>query len=105
LSAWTKDELDRIGGADNDDLYISSAVKGRAAAWYRATGVTGRGHVSAGKVEKDVAFEASDHGLDDAIDAAYRAKYRQYGARIVNSCLSADARSTTIRLIPEPHST
>jgi hypothetical protein len=40
------------------------------------------------------------HGLEDHIDAAYRAKYRRYAGRILNSVLSPEAQSTTLKLEP-----
>jgi hypothetical protein len=38
--------------------------------------------------------------LNDAIDAAYRVKYLRYQAKIVDSIVSPEARSATIRLLP-----
>jgi hypothetical protein len=35
-----------------------------------------------------------------AIDAAYHAKYDQYGPRIVNTVVGSDAATVTIRLVP-----
>src|SRR5690242_13115812 len=85
---WTSDELDKIGKADEleiaslrrdgtlrkpvtvwvvrygDDLYVRSGY-GRDAAWYRGTQVRHEGHIKAGGVDKDVAFEDADHALDD----------------------------------------
>ena len=34
------------------------------------------------------------------IDAAYRTKYRRYGARFVNPLVSPEARAATIKLVP-----
>ncbi len=123
MTAWTNDELNRIGGADElqiaplrgdgtprkpvtiwivragDDLYVRSGY-GRGAAWFRATRLRREGHISAGGVEKDVAFEDPDPAVNDQIDAAYQAKYNHYGARYVSSVVTAEARSTTIRLMP-----
>jgi hypothetical protein len=83
-----------------DALYIRSAVKGRDAAWFRAIPGTHKGRIWAAGVEKDVTFEVASHDLDDEIDAAYRAKYRRYSGRILNSVLTPEARSTTIKLVP-----
>ena len=41
---------------------------------------------------------------NDQIDAAYRAKYHRYAASIINSIVSAAARSATIKLVPRPTS-
>ena len=56
--------------------------------------------ISAGGVEKDVAFEAADDGINDRVDTAYRTKYRRYVATYVPPMLSPDARATTLKLVP-----
>jgi len=124
MTAWTSDELAKIGAAEemqiaplqrdgtlrkpvtvwvvrhDDSLYARSAVKGRDAAWFRGVQETHEGRIWAGKVEKDVTFEEADHDIDHELDAAYRAKYRRYAGRILNSVLTPEARSTTIKLVP-----
>jgi hypothetical protein len=123
MTAWTSDELDRIGRAEElhiaplrrdgtlrkpvtiwvvrhgDGLYVRSAY-GRTAAWFRATQTRHEGHVDAGGIGKDVAFADPDPALNDQIDAAYRAKYHRYGPRYVDPIVAQEARSTTIRLVP-----
>ncbi len=123
MANWTKDELTKIGSAEEleiqslrrdgslrnpvtiwvvrlgDDLYVR-AVNGRTGAWFRGTQVRRQGRIQAGGVEKDVTFEDADPGLNDQIDAAYRAKYRRYAANIVNSILTPQARASTIKLVP-----
>src|SRR5262245_17475628 len=122
MTAWTSDELTKIGTADElqlaslrrdgtlrnpvtiwvvrhgDDLYVRS-VNGRTGAWFRGTQVRHEGHIQAGGVDIDVTFVDADHDLDDQIDTSYRTKYRRYGARFVNPVVSAEARSTTIKLV------
>lgn len=124
MAEWTKDELARIGRAEeidiaafrrdgtmrsrvtvwsathDDALYVRSAVKGRNAAWYRGVQETHQGRIWGGGIEKDVTFVDADHKIDDEIDAAYRSKYRRYTGRILNSCLTPEARSTTTKLVP-----
>jgi hypothetical protein len=87
-------------------LYVRS-INGPTAAWYRGTRIRHEGHVTAGGVDRDVTFVdvADDTALNDAVDAAYRQKYRRYAASIVDSIVSATARSTTIRLVPQPTDT
>jgi hypothetical protein len=127
MTAWTTDELTKIAAADElqiayqrrdgtlgrprtiwvvrhgDDLYVRS-VNGRTSAWFRGTQARHEGHVQAGGVSKDVAFADAGHGIDDQIDAAYRAKYREYAANIVNSIVTPQARAATLRLAPQtPH--
>ena len=83
-----------------DDMYVRSAVKGRSAAWYRGVLETNQGRIWAGRVEKDVSFVAAEPAVFDEVDAAYRSKYRRYAGRILNSCLTPEARATTLKLLP-----
>jgi hypothetical protein len=124
MSAWTNDELNKIGTAEEleiaslrrdgtlrnpvtiwvvrlgDHLYVRS-VNGRTSAWFRAAQVRHEGWVRAGGVEKDVAFvEETDSGINDQIDAAYRIKYRRYAESIIRSIVSPKARAATIKLVP-----
>jgi hypothetical protein len=122
-AAWSAGELTRIGRAEEleiaavrrdrtlrkpvtvwvvrhgDDLYVRS-VKGRDGAWFRGVQATHEGRARAGGVEKDVTFVEASHDFDEEIDAAYRQKYRRYAGRILNSVLTPDARSATIKLMP-----
>jgi len=122
MSAWTADELARIGGAGEldiatrrangtlrtprivwvvrlgDGLYVRS-VNGPDAAWYRGTRTRMQGHVRSGGIDTDVAFVDADHGLDDALDEAYRTKYRS-SPSAVDHITSSQARSTAIELVP-----
>ena len=124
MANWTRDELDTIGKADElqivtvrgdgtkrkpvtiwvvrvgDDLYVRSGYGDRAA-WYRGTQSRRDGQITAGGVAKDVRFEeAADPALNDGIDAAYRSKYLHHGAQWVDPMVAAEARSTTIKLVP-----
>jgi hypothetical protein len=122
MSAWTDDELSRIGAADElqiasrrrdgtlrspvtiwvvrlgDDLYVRS-VYGRGSSWFRGVQVRHEGHIRAGGVDRDVALVETDD-LADEIDDAYRTKYHRYAASIVDSTASPDARAATLRLVP-----
>ena len=123
MPAWTTDELDKIGKAEElelqslrrdgtlrdpvtiwvirlgDDLYVRP-VKGRTGPWFRGTQTRHEGHISAGDVEKDVTFMETDPTLNDRIDAAYRNKYRRYASNIVGSIVTPQARSGTLKLVP-----
>jgi hypothetical protein len=123
MTAWTSDEINRIGATEElqiasvrhdgtlrppvtiwvvrhgGDLYVRS-VNGRTGAWFRGTQVRHEGHIRAGGVDKDVTFVDADSGINDQIDAAYRAKYRRYAPSIINSVLTPKARSATIKLVP-----
>ena len=121
MTQWTGDELTRIGRAEeleiasfrrdgtlrkpvtiwvvrhDGTLYVRS-VNGRSATWFRGTQERHEGRIWAGGVEKDVTFVDAAHEIDDEVDAAYRAKYRRYVGSILNSVLTPEARSTTIKL-------
>ena len=124
MSGWTLDELGRIGQAeelelasqrndrslrnpvimwvvrDGDELYVRS-MHGPAGAWFRGTQTRHEGHIRSGGVDKDVAFVVdTDSTLNDRLDAAYRGKYRRYGANIIGSVVNPEARAATIRLVP-----
>ena len=123
MTAWTSDELSKIGAAEElqiasvrrdgtlrnpvtiwvvrhgDDLYVRS-VNGRTASWFRGAQVRHDGRIWAGGVEKDVTFVDADHDIDDQIDAAYRTKYRRYAVSIISHIVSPEARSATIKLLP-----
>lgn len=121
MTAWTNDELTKIGAAEEleiaprrrdgtlrrplpvwvvrlgDDLYVRS-VNGRGAAWFHAAQVRHEGRIRAGGVEKDVTLvEADDR--NDEIDAAYWAKYRRYPS-IVPHIVNDQARAATLKLLP-----
>ena len=124
MSAWTGEELARIGEAGEmdiaacradgtlrkprivwvvrlgDGLYVRS-VNGPDAAWYRGARTRMQGHIRAGGVDTDVTFVDADHGLDDAIDEVYRIKYR-YSPAAVGHITGEQARATTIELVPRP---
>jgi hypothetical protein len=123
MTAWTAGVLDAIGGTEEieitalrpdgtlrkpviiwiarvgDDLYVRSAY-GRAAAWYRGTQARHEGRIKAGSVQKDIAFEAVEPALHDAIDAAFRTKYHRHPVQYVNMVLTQEARFTTLRVVP-----
>jgi hypothetical protein len=124
MTAWTSDELTKIGAAEElqiatlrpdgtlrkpvtiwivrhgDDLYVRS-VNGRTAAWFRGTQARHEGQIRAAGVEKDVTFvEETDPTINDQIDTVYRTKYRRYAASIISSIVSPEARSATIKLVP-----
>lgn len=123
MSAWTSDELKKIGTAEElqiaslradgtlrqpviiwvvrlgDDLFVRS-VNGRTSGWFRGVQTRHEGHIQAGGVEKDVTFvEETDSAINDQIDAAYRTKYRRY-PQYVAPLLPPAARAATIKLVP-----
>jgi len=120
---WTKDQLDKVARTEEvqiasarrdgmlgkpvtvwivrhgDDLYLRS-VRGPKGNWFRSTQDRHEGRIQAGGVQQDVAFVDADHVIDDEVDAAYRTKYRRYAGSVLNSVLTPEARSTTIKLVP-----
>jgi hypothetical protein len=124
MADWTGEELEAIGRADElqiaptradgtlrrptpiwvvrvgDDLYVRS-YRGRDGRWFRAAQATDEGHITAGGVEKDVRFvESGDEATNEAVDREYLAKYGRYGARYTDPMVAAEARTTTIKLVP-----
>jgi hypothetical protein len=122
MSTWTSDELNEIESADEldlasvrrdgtlrnpvtmwvvrhgDDLYVRS-VNGRGSSWFRGAQAQHEAHILAGGVDKDVSLVETDD-VNDALDAAYRAKYRRYAENIVDSVLTPQARAATLKLVP-----
>jgi len=123
MAAWTADELDRVGAAEElevssvrqdgslrpyttiwvvrvgDEIFIRSAY-GPRNGWFRHALASGRGRVRAGGVEKDVTFEQAGAEVRDAVDAAYHAKYDSHGPQIVGTVVGEGQELTTLRLHP-----
>ena len=128
MTAWKSDALARIGSAEEvqiaplrrdgrlgkpvvvwivrhgGDLYVRS-VRGPGGHWFRGVQERHEGRIGVGRVQQDVTFVDADHDIDEAVDAAYRTKYRRYAGSILNSVLTPEARSTTIKLVPRPSRT
>ena len=122
MTAWTSDELSKIGAAEElelaavrrdgslrkpvtiwvvrheDDLYVRS-VNGRESSWFRGAQARHEAHVEAGGADKDVLLVETDD-VNDELDAAYRAKYRRYAESIVGSIVTPQARAATLKLVP-----
>ena len=100
MAPWSTDELRRIAGADDlhiapfrddgvtygtltwiwsvvvdDDLYVR-AYNGKASGWYKAAVRQKAGRIVVAGMTEDVTFEPADGPVNDRIDDAYRAKYR-----------------------------
>lgn len=122
MSAWTSDELNRIGAAEEldlasvrsdgtfrkpvtmwvvrhgDDLYVRS-VNGRGSSWFRGAQARHQAHIRAGGVDNDVTLGETDD-VGDEVDAAYRAKYGRRYPSIVPAIVAPDARAATLKLVP-----
>lgn len=123
MTAWTPDELARIGRADElriastrpdgslrpyvviwavragDDLYVRSAY-GSSNPWFVRALASRAGRVRAGGVERDVTFADAPAEAHGAIDEAYHAKYDRYGPGIVGLVVGPKVRDVTLRLLP-----
>jgi hypothetical protein len=120
---WTTDELGRIGRAEElqiapqrrdgslcrplpiwvvrvgDDLFVRS-WRGADGGWYRAAEGTHQADMSAEGVAKHVTLADAGDDVNDAVDAAYRAKYGRHSG-YVEPMVAPEARATTLRLVPD----
>ena|SRR2546426_1107387 len=121
MSAWSRDELQRI--AETDDLHVSPlrqdgetygtptwiwsvvvgdglflrAYNGKESSWFQAA-LRKAGRVTAAGSTKEVTFEPVEGPINDQIDGAHRTKYQ--GSPYLNPMISSRARSATFRVIP-----
>lgn len=121
---WTADQLHRLARAQElrvagrrtdgslrplvivwavvvDGAVLLRSVRGAEGGWYRGVVQLHEGRIESGGVNADVRFTdvPADDPLQDAIDAAYAAKYRAYPGS-VESITAAGARATTLRVDP-----
>jgi hypothetical protein len=120
-AAWTPEELAALGAAEKLEvaparpdgslrpptriwvvrvggrLYVRS-WRGRSGRWLDAALATHAGRVSGGGLEHDVEFVEVESAVDDAVDDAFRAKYR--GSSYLEAMLRPEARATTLELVP-----
>ncbi len=124
--SWSKDELRKI--AEADDLHIAPfredgktygtptwiwsvmvdgglyvrGYNGKNSRWYQAAVRQKAGRIAAAGMTKEVSFEPVDRPADermgDAIDDAYRAKYRN--SPYLKPMISARARAATVKIMP-----
>lgn len=124
MTAWSKDELRRIAEADDlhisplredgvtygtptwiwsvalDDALYVRAYNGQESRWYRAALRQKAGRISAAGMTREVTFEPVDGPINDRIDDAYRATYRDspYLGPMIGA--RARARSATVKVMP-----
>jgi hypothetical protein len=122
VAAWSQDELRNIG--ETDDLHISPfredgitygtptwiwsvvvdgglyvrAYNGQDSRWYQAAMRQKAGRITVAGLTKEVTFEPVDGPINDRIDEAYRAKYRD--SRYLSPMIGARARSATVKIVP-----
>ncbi len=122
MKTWSKDELRKIAEADDlhispfredgvtygtptwiwsvavdDGLYVR-AYNGQNSSWYRAAVRQQAGRISAAGMAKEVSFGPVAGPINDRIDNAYRAKYRN--SPYLGPMIGAQARSATLRVLP-----
>ena len=119
---WTQTELELIGQADElefaslsddgalspfvtmwvvrvgEEIYVRSAG-GASRPWFQRATSSGTGHIRAGGIEAEVAFDKAPVGADIEIDASYHEKYDRYGSTIVGHVTGPGAHQVTIRLV------
>jgi hypothetical protein len=122
MTEWAKDELAKI--AVSDDLHVAPlredgvtagtptwiwsvvvdgalcarAYNGRNSRWFAAALRERAGRITAAEMTKEVVFEPVEGALNDAIDEAYRRKYR--GSPYLDPMIGARARAATVRIVP-----
>lgn len=121
MGKWAKDELRKI--AESDDLHISPfredgktygtptwiwsvsfdgglyvrGYNGQKSRWYQAAVRQKAGRITAAGLTKEVTFEIVDGSINDRIDDAYRAKYKN--SPYLKPMISVQARSATVEII------
>ena len=118
MSTWLKDELRRIGEADDlhisplredgktygtptwiwsvvvDDGLFVRPYNGQNSRWYKAAIRQRAGRITAAGMTKEVTFEPVTGEINDRIDDAYRAKYK--GSPYLDPMIGTRARSATV---------
>ena len=121
MTTWSEDELRKI--AETDDLQISPfreygvtygtptwiwsvavadslyvrGYNGQKSRWYQAAARQKAGRIIAAGMTKEVTFEPVDGPINDRIDHAYRAKYRD--SPYLSPMIGARARSATVKVM------
>lgn len=119
---WPPDDLHKIAGSDdlkispfrkdgvtygtptwiwnvtvNGDLYVR-AYNGQNSRWYQAVLQKKSGRIYTSGMVKEVSFEPIGGPINDLIDNAYRAKYKN--SPYLPAMISERARLATIQIIP-----
>jgi hypothetical protein len=122
MTAWAQGELQKIAASDDlrvapfredgvtygkptsiwsvavtDELY-ARAYSRPDSRWFRAALRQKAGRITAAGATKEVAFEPAEGSINDAIDDAYREKYR--GSPYLDPMIGPRARGATVRIIP-----
>jgi hypothetical protein len=122
MVAWLKQELRNIAEADDlhisllrenretygtptwiwsvavDDALYVRAYNGQSSRWYQAAVRQKAGRITSAGMMKEVTFEPVDGPINNLVDDAYRAKYRD--SPYLGSMIGARARSATVKVTP-----
>jgi hypothetical protein len=122
MSTWSKDELRKIAESEEprisvlrahgktystpttiwcvavDGALYVRAYNGTNSRWHQAAIRERAGRITAAGITKEVSFEPVDGPINDLIDAAYKAKYKD--SEYLSPMISARARSATLKVIP-----
>jgi hypothetical protein len=121
MTPWSKDELRKV--AESEELNISPlcadgtyrapttiwsvavdealyvrAGNGQSAHWYQAALRKKAGRIAVDGVTKSVTFEPIAGPINDRIDAAYRAKYKD--SPFLDDMLRVTVRAATLKVMP-----
>lgn len=80
----------------DDAVYVRTWQR-RTTGWYGRAVSAASARIQLNGDAADVRVIPSESAVPDAVDAAYRAKYGESGAQ---SMVSAEARASTLRLVP-----
>jgi hypothetical protein len=122
MGTWAKEELRKIAEADDlhiaplredgvtygtptwiwsvavDDALYVRGYNGTESRWYRAAIRQKAGRIAAAGMTKEVIFEPVSGSINESIDDAYRAKYRD--SSYLKPMIGARARGATVRILP-----
>ncbi len=122
MSAWVKEELQKIAKADDlhiapfradgstygtptwiwsvavDDALYVRGYNGKGSRWYQAAVSQKAGRIIAAGITKEVTFEPVDGPINDRVDEAYRAKYKS--SPYLKPMIGERARSATVKIMP-----
>jgi hypothetical protein len=121
MTAWAQDDLRTIAGSDDlhvapfredgvtygtptwiwsvvvDGALYARAYNGRNSRWHQAALHQKAGRITAAGMTKEVAFEPVEGAINDAIDEAYRTKYRR--SPYLDPMIGPRARAATVKIM------
>jgi hypothetical protein len=81
-----------------DGALYARAYNGRNSRWHRAALSRKAGRITAAGMTKEVVFEPVEGAVKDAVDEAYRTKYR--GSPYLEPMIAPRARAATVKITP-----